>query len=302
MNKIPIVLLNGTLGSGKTTLVNRMLNSAEFKGSFLIENEFASVNIDRQSLAEDHDDEMYEISGSCICCSTGEELEEALSAITAKHWTKPVILEATGMANSAILMRRLFLNQAFMQNFHIWACVLVIDAAETSAQSLTKEQVLEAKLSDVIIVNKSDLAPDTAKDLIVELKRINPDATILSATQADIDVSILAGHESRSEVAFAQIFHELGGIQLETSTYAVLDLDGPLDPDHVKAALRPSSFRPGVNLKRAKGFFVDQHGTYWHVEATAKHIELHKLTKPKQQVLVAIGEGITKEAVKEALA
>src|SRR5580704_12099925 len=101
MKRIPIVLINGSLGSGKTTLVKRLLKSQPFAGSLLIENEFASVNIDQQSIADDHGDEILEISGSCICCSTGEELESALDGIVARHWDKPVLLEATGMANSA---------------------------------------------------------------------------------------------------------------------------------------------------------------------------------------------------------
>ena len=301
MSAIPLVLLNGSLGSGKTTLVRRLLNSPEFEGSFVIENEFANVNIDSESLADEHDDEIYEISGSCICCSTGEELEEALADVAGRRWSKPVILEATGMANSAILLRRLYLNPRFTELFHILCTVLLIDASETESDHISKELVLEVKLADIVIVNKSDLAKANAQKLAAKVRDLNVGAKVVLATDANVDIELFSAAKSSAEMAFAQVFPELDQIELDTSTYAVVYPDHPLDPEKVRAALRPSSFPDGVRLRRAKGFFVDHSGDHWQVEATAKQVRLHKLRKPNQSVLVAIGEGITKDALKEAL-
>ncbi len=301
MPKIPLVLINGALGSGKTTLVKRLLKDKGFAGSYLIENEFASVNIDRAAIADEHDDEIYEISGSFICCSTGAELEAALDTVVAKGWTRPVILEATGMANSGLLLRRLFLNQRASEHFKILSAILLIDAAEVTATDMSKELQLEVRLADLVVINKADLAPVRARQLQSWVEKINPDAVTKSAVGADIDLAAVTAHESNTEVAFARVFPELAGVELDESTYAVVDLDGPLDPAKVRAALRPEAFGSGVRLRRAKGFFVDHDGNYWHVEATAKHLEISKLATPKQPVIVAIGDGITKDAVRKVL-
>lgn len=296
--KIPLLLINGSLGSGKTTLVKRLLSS-QFAGSFLIENEFANVNIDREALADEHDDEIYEISGSCICCSTGEELEAALNEIVARGWTKPVILEATGMANSAVLLRRLFLNPRFTEHFQIMSTILLIDGADTT--ELSRGLELEVKLSDIIILNKADLAPDNVAALKSTVKKLNPQAAIHTAIQADINVGSIGQAPSRVEEVFGSVYADISEIELETASYAVLDLDGPLEPSQVEKALRPESFGPNVKFRRAKGFFVDTSGKQWQIEATARHSKLYEPRTAKPPVIVAIGEGITKENIKEAL-
>lgn len=296
--KIPLLLINGSLGSGKTTLVKRLLSS-QLAGSFLIENEFANVNIDREALADEHDDEMYEISGSCICCSTGEELEAALDEVVARGWTKPVILEATGMANSAVLLRRLFLNSRFIEHFQIMNTILLVDGTDTLEVSPGLE--LEIKLSDIVILNKADLAPDNVAALKSVVKELNPQAVIHTATQADIDTSIIGQVSSRVEEVFGSVYADISEIELETASYAVLDLDGPLAPARVEKALRPESFGPNVKFRRGKGFFVDASGKQWQIEATAHHSKLYEPRTAKPAVIVAIGDGITKESLKEAL-
>jgi G3E family GTPase len=297
--KIPLLLINGSLGSGKTTLVKRLLLSPEFAGSFLIENEYASVNIDQETLLDEHDGEIYEISGSCICCSTGEELEAALDAIVIRGWTKPVLLEATGMANSAVLLRRLFLNPRFVDNFEIMSAILLIDGAETTTLDTGLE--LEVQLSDVVILNKADLAAANVEALAASVKAINSRAIIVQAVKADIDLAILTEKPSQAETVFGEVYSRIDDIELDTASYAVVALDGPLDPEEVKLALRPESFGPDVSFRRAKGFFMDVQGQQWQVEATAKHIEVTRLNKLKPQVIVGIGEGITKTNLREVL-
>jgi G3E family GTPase len=297
--KIPLILINGSLGSGKTTLVKRLLSSTEFAGSFLIENEFASINIDREALADEHNDVIYEISGSCICCSTGEELEAALEEVVSRRWTKPVILEATGMANSVVLLRRLFLNPRFAEHFEIMSTVLLIDGADTT--ELSRGLELEAKLSDLIIVNKADLAAENVAGLANAVRLINPDAQIQMTSQAIIDATLISKQPSRVEQVFGSVYADIDEIELETASYAVLDLTGPLEPKQVEKALRPESFGPEVSFRRAKGFFLDAEGKQWQIEATAHHIALSEPRSAKPQVIVAIGKGITKENLREAL-
>lgn len=301
MTKIPLVLINGTLGSGKTTLVKRLLTAGPLAGSFVIENEFASVNIDREALNDDHHDDVLEISGSCICCSTGEELESALAEVAGRGWTKPVLLEATGMANSVQLMQRLYMNPTFSEHYEVLSAVLLVDATETRADGIVPDMAAEMRLADLVVVNKADLEPVEAEALAAVARKLNPRAAVIATSLSELDPALIGAQSSGVEAAFVDVFPMLGGLQPETSTYAVLEVPQPLEVVAVRQALQPERFGQEVHLRRAKGFFADASGAYWHVEATAKHIDIQPLTQPKPAIIVAIGEGMTKAALKEVL-
>jgi G3E family GTPase len=66
---IPLVIVHGTLGSGKTTVVRELLKTPALRGAFIIENEFAHESIDGMALGDEvHEDQLAELSGGCVCC------------------------------------------------------------------------------------------------------------------------------------------------------------------------------------------------------------------------------------------
>ena len=99
--KPKLYLINGPLGAGKTTLLRELLKQPQFQSARVIENEFASTSVDTDQL-HDHQAEVKTIAGLCICCSTGDELIEALLSLADSP--EPVIIEATGVANSLMLI------------------------------------------------------------------------------------------------------------------------------------------------------------------------------------------------------
>ena len=124
--KPKLYLINGPLGAGKTTFLKELLKQPVFKNARVIENEFASSSIDTHSLHE-HQAEVRTIAGACICCSSGEELVTTLRAL--KESKEPVVIEATGVANSLKLIEKMAVADIFA-DYTLAHGVFVLDAAE----------------------------------------------------------------------------------------------------------------------------------------------------------------------------
>ena len=78
--KVPVTILTGFLGSGKTTLLNKILSEEHGKRIAVIENEFGEVGID-QALVIEADEEIFEMSNGCICCTLREDLLEEVTKL-----------------------------------------------------------------------------------------------------------------------------------------------------------------------------------------------------------------------------
>ena len=75
---LPVTLLTGFLGSGKTTLINYLLENNHNEKIMIIENEFGPVNLDSNLLTPNHDIQIVEMTNGCICCTVQGELTKAL--------------------------------------------------------------------------------------------------------------------------------------------------------------------------------------------------------------------------------
>ena len=79
-----LYLVNGALGAGKTTLLQYLLQQEQYSGARVIENEFAAESVDSALVAR-HADEVATIAGSCICCSSGDELISLLRTFSSSN-------------------------------------------------------------------------------------------------------------------------------------------------------------------------------------------------------------------------
>ncbi|MDP3778785.1 MAG: GTP-binding protein [bacterium] len=297
--KIPVILVHGSLGSGKTTLVKRLLGQRYFSGAFVIENEFASENVDMDTLKEDaHEDNFVGIAGGCICCSSGNELEDALNVIVEKKWNRPVIIETTGIANSAQLLQKLFLNPVFLENFELQKNILVIDPLETTEKELgTKE--LDIKLADIVLINKADLANSGFVELIKNaIAVISPQALIYATDRAFIDTDDLAMESgSHTEEAIARYFEEFGddGMNDHGISYIVYEPSRLLSREAVEGVIKETRERSDIVLYRVKGNICNQAGEWWHIESTRHHDEWQNIGVKSKASLVFIGTGKIKD-------
>jgi len=146
-----LYLFHGDLGSGKTTAIQHLRSSSnKFQNAPVIENELASENIDEDKLG----DNVYDISGLCICCSTGNELQDALDKAYQHSEDERIILETTGAANIINVLKRALVDPEFKDKYNIASSIHVIGLQDNLDLEKKRSEIL---VSDVVILNKKDL-------------------------------------------------------------------------------------------------------------------------------------------------
>ncbi|MEP2979495.1 MAG: GTP-binding protein [Lentilitoribacter sp.] len=190
-NKIPVTVITGYLGAGKTTLLNRILSEKHDKNYAVIVNEFGEIGIDG-ALVVGADEDIFEMSNGCICCSVRGDLIETIdNLLKSEREIDNIIIETTGLADPAPVAQT-FLQEEFVRSkTQLDAMVTVVDAkhvaVELEASREAKEQIAFA---DIILLNKVDLVNDV-EALKTLLRTINPLAKIFETIQSDIDLGLI---------------------------------------------------------------------------------------------------------------
>ncbi len=191
---IPLTVVGGFLGSGKTTLVNHILRNASGIRAAVVVNDFGAINIDR-ALVADAWGETIALTNGCVCCSIGGDLTDALIAIMSRaeapDW---IVIEASGVsdpwriAQVGLADRGLLLDGVVV--LADGACVRAL-AEDPRIRDTVLRQLDGA---DIVVLNKADLVgaaerAETRAWLTVQAPR----ATILEATSADLPIDLLTG-------------------------------------------------------------------------------------------------------------
>ena len=160
MNDIPITLICGYLGSGKTTLINRILGDPNSPQKIAVMvNDFGELNIDAALIEQRSSDEnIISLTNGCVCCKIQDDLAASLEALRFKPIDR-VIVEASGVAVPNKIKR-----QCLIPGFSLDKCGVLVDSQNFDHKRndkyvgyLVQEQVKDA---DLIVLTKLDLAPD----------------------------------------------------------------------------------------------------------------------------------------------
>lgn len=295
--KPKLYLINGPLGAGKTTFLKELLQLPAYKDARIIENEFANTSVDTDQL-HDHHAEVQTIAGVCICCSTGDELTNALASLS--HDSAPVIIEATGVANSLKLIEKIVVAD-MLEKYDLAHAIFIIDAAEAAHDIETTIQTYsnELKAADTVLVSKTDLiSPSSAEHLMEALHGLQ--ITRIGLVYDGVFDHSLLDNPSQILAYFAELDDKLTNHDGGTN-YTILDLEDTRIAIEVIDTIW-NDLQKEYGLRRLKGDIYDQNGHIWHIEATPAQCRVTKSMAHKAK-LVFIGSNaraITKSVIESA--
>lgn len=193
--RLPITLLTGFLGAGKTTMLNRLLSNPESGRIAVIVNEFGEIGIDGDLIMR-RDEEMMELSNGCICCESKDDLVGALYSLYKKRLglEKPqiqfdrIVIETTGLADPIPLAQLFFTDMNLSLTFRMDAIVTMVDLKHIVSQlQNSPEAEKQIAISDKIIFNKRDLVSDTELAKAVhQVRALNPLCPTLETMHAQV--------------------------------------------------------------------------------------------------------------------
>jgi G3E family GTPase len=194
---IPIFILTGFLGSGKTTFLNRLLRDPALHDTAVLVNELGEVGLDHL-LVETIDEEIILLSSGCVCCSVRDDFSAALISL-AEKWARGliptasrIVLETTGIADPAPLLQLIMDSRELSTRFHLGGVLTVIDGVLGERTLQTEAQaVLQAAMADTIIYSKTDLAEPDALERLKVLVQDHTDARAFIDASSNIDIAAL---------------------------------------------------------------------------------------------------------------
>lgn len=201
--KLPLHILTGFLGSGKTALLNRMLRSPGLTDSAILINEIGAVAIDHhlvQQVDRGNALDIMVLKGGCTCCTVRGDLVEALRVLHARRAEgqvppfRRVILETTGLADPAPVLFTLVGDPVLRPRFEAGIVIATVDAVHGAGQlDRHPECRKQVAVADRLIVTKSDMTgAETVARLAAVLARLNPAAGVVDVRALDSLESLLA--------------------------------------------------------------------------------------------------------------
>ena len=252
--RIPVSILTGFLGAGKTTLIRTLLDSPAGANTAVVVNEYGEIGIDNALLRASSDATVL-LGNGCVCCLMRSDLQESLRALFADRARgavpsfERVIIETSGLADPGPLLQTFASDRALGEEFHLQALVTVIDAPN-GARNLgsapeAREQVA---LADRIVLTKSDLA-DPA-ELLAELAELTA-APVERAVGGAIDPAYLL--DERLDLPIRIPEHNHAHAHSHGIDSFAITFDKPLHWPAFEQAMAVLTALRGADLLRVKG-------------------------------------------------
>jgi G3E family GTPase len=307
--RIPVSIVTGFLGAGKTTLIRTLLESPAGANTAVVVNEYGEIGIDNALLRASSDATVL-LGNGCMCCLARSDLQETLRTLFADRARgavpsfQRVIIETSGLADPGPLLQTFASDRALGQEFHLQALVAVIDAPNgarnLAAAPEAREQVA---LADRVVLTKTDLADPSA--LIEEISGLTA-VPVARAVGGAIDPAYLL--DERLDLPVRVPEHDHAHAHSHGIDSFVLTLDKPLRWPAFEQAMAVLTALRGADLLRVKGI-VAVEGAKGPVVVHAVQHTAHRPVELQAwpdgdhtSRLVFITRGIRRAAIEDLLA
>lgn len=200
-SKIPVTIVSGFLGAGKTTLINKVLKEKHGEHIAVVINEFGEIGVDHQFVL-DVEEEIYQMDNGCLCCTLRTDIADMLKSILMvkeQNGIKVdhVLFETTGLADPAPIAQT-FINVPFLnEHFILDAVLTVVDSKNFLYQTTHQtEPAKQVGFADKIFMSKHSLVDDTIYTKVInEVRSINPFAEIQDLDARPVEMKDMFGLE-----------------------------------------------------------------------------------------------------------
>jgi G3E family GTPase len=193
-SKIPVTIITGFLGAGKTTLVSKLIKHPDMNRVAVVINELGEIGIDND-LVTMSSENISLLSNGCICCSVRTDMQETMRELFAKRMVGEIpefdriIIETTGLADPAPILQTLLSDTLFEAQFRLDGLITLVDGFNGIHQiEQQMETCKQLAVADLILITKSDLLDEAAKQALQEaVRQLNPKAPMLFVTNGEIE-------------------------------------------------------------------------------------------------------------------
>lgn len=298
-----INLIFGFLGSGKTTLVRRILTERKSQEKMaVIVNEFGNVGIDG-AILEGRNVDMIELNSGCLCCTLKGSLVSAVEELRDKAGVEQIVIEATGVADPEDMLES-FNDPAFQTDTDMAPLITVVDAPKFFMIRDILGEFYESQIAhaDIVLLNKTDRGtPENLEAVRREVTALNPRASFLLTEQCDIDVNLILDAQSGNarrvtdQHDHAQHDHH----DHAHTAFGSFVVDASQDSDRASVETFFAGLPPAV--WRAKGFMkID--GQPRLIQFTTGQLEITPADTDRKGQMVFIGKDMDQEDIETRFA
>ena len=192
--KIPVTVLTGFLGSGKTTVLNGLVRHRALRHTAVIINEFGEIGLDHE-LVQKSEENFILVRNGCVCCTVRGDLVSTLGDLTDRQRRGEiapldrVVIETTGLADPAPILHTLMNDKSLLNYYGLGAVVTTIDAVNgLNTLDHHQEAVKQMGIADLLLLTKTDLAATNVVSALGDrITAINPGAKVFRTVGGEID-------------------------------------------------------------------------------------------------------------------